>query len=49
MLTTIFFIATAYVGVLAGGWLRDQVWKDKANGPSRMLCGKKFYRVTLEP
>lgn len=32
-------------GVLVGAWLRDNVWRAKANGPSRMLSGGRFYQV----
>lgn len=38
--------AAFFFGVAAGGYLRDLVWCNKANGSSGMLCGKKFYRVT---
>lgn len=33
------------LGLLAGGWLRDRAWREKANGPTRMLSGGRFYQV----
>ena len=48
MILIVCFIACAYMGIIVGGHLRDAVWMDKANGPSRMLCGGKFFRVTLD-
>lgn len=33
------------LGMLVGAWMRDRVWRDKANGPSRMLSGGRFYQV----
>lgn len=32
-------------GLIVGGWLRDGVWRAKANGPARMLSGGRFYQV----
>ena len=31
-------------GLIVGGWLRDRVWRDKANGTA-MCSGGKFYYV----
>ena len=33
------------LGMLAGAWMRDRAWRDKANGPSRMMSGGRFYQV----
>ena len=35
----------AWGGLLLGAWLADRKWRDKANGPSRMLSGGRFYQV----
>lgn len=32
-------------GMLAGSWMRDRAWREKANGPIRMLSGGRFYQV----
>ena len=50
MIEAVYFIAwgvfLAFMfGMLAGGWMRDCAWRDKANGPSRMLSGGRFYQV----
>lgn len=33
------------VGMLAGSAIRDRAWREKANGPSRMLSKGRFYQV----
>ena len=32
-------------GLSLGVYLRDRVWRVKANGPARMLSGGRFYQV----
>lgn len=38
-------LALYALGLFTGGWLRDSAWRAKANGPSRMLSGGRFYHV----
>lgn len=40
--------AVFYIGLIAGGFLRDRVWIGKADSGIRMLCGKQFYTVTRD-
>jgi hypothetical protein len=41
LLATIMFI----LGMALGGWMRDCAWREKANGPTRMFNGGRFYQV----
>ena len=50
MTEAVYFIAWGVIlafmfGMLAGGWLRDRAWREKANGPARMLSNGRFYQV----